>query len=465
MRCMRSNTPLILTFSALLLIHLLFFTFTLIRPPDPLSDSTEYLNASGNIYTRGTLYCGELSEPIREELFTRRPPLYPVLLGIALLTGSTIPVLLLQTLFSMLSLLLVFKIFGPGTGNRGNPFYPLFFLFLLFTPAQFIYSNRIMAEIPFQLILVLMAWSVHRHFNPGTGEHPPLSQARYVWLFYLLLSMGMAMKPVLFPFLIPVALFSIFAFLRTKKTAWFTGLLIPLIWISAYSIYNKHRSGSIQYSSIQTANLVNYNLRYFVLSEEGAEKAAETVDRLYEHCGSAQVYAEKNRCLTAGVREIISEKPIRYALFHLRGSVRYFLDPGRFDLVTFFGLSPPDATGILKVLHEDGLRGIFRFLKNQGWGWIALLGSIALFKLFKGAGLLLFLFRGRNELPFKIFLVLLIGYLALVTGPLGASRFMLPVELLVIGAALKGWMMWLKRTGSPPTAQVSCKAPSDPGRV
>lgn len=447
---MRSKTNLNLTYTALLLIHLLFFTLTLIQPPDPLPDSTEYLNASTNIYTRGILYCGELSEPLREELYTRRPPLYPFLLGIALVSGSTIPVLLLQVLFSMLSIYMMVKIFGSGGNLQGKIFNMLLLLFVLFTPAQFIYSNRIMAEIPFQLILMLMTWCVFRHFKLMAKENPPVGANRYVWLFYLLLSLGMAMKPVLFPFLVPVVLYSVYSFIRTKKIAWIVGLMIPLIWVTSYSIYNKHRTGSVQYSSIQTANLVNYNLRYFIMADEGPDQAAETVDLLYEKCQSAPVYAEKNRCLTEGVRETIMKEPFRYALFHLKGSVRYFLDPGRFDLVTFFSFSLPDSPGILKTVNEDGFRGILRFLKTQGWGWILLLGLIAVFKGFKLVGLLIFLFRGRDELPFKIFLGMLIGYLALVTGPLGASRFLLPVELLMIGASLKGWMMLLNGSEGPP---------------
>jgi hypothetical protein len=45
----------------------------------------------------------------------------------------------------------------------------------------------------------------------------------------------------------------------------------------------------------------------------------------------------------------------------------------------------------------------------------------------------------KEQLAFRIFLALLVGYLALVTGPLGASRFLLPVELFLIGGALLGW--------------------------
>jgi hypothetical protein len=71
------------------------------------------------------------------------------------------------------------------------------------------------------------------------------------------------------------------------------------------------------------------------------------------------------------------------------------------------------------------------------------LALIAFFKLLKLTGFVIYLFRGKQELPLRIFLALLVGYLALVTGPLGASRFYLPVELLVIGASLKGWIAFL----------------------
>jgi hypothetical protein len=196
--------------------------------------------------------------------------------------------------------------------------------------------------------------------------------------------------------------------------------------------------------------MVNYNLRYFVMAEEGSEKAAEVVDGLYARCGDQPDYPQKKRCLEQGVREIILERPVQYALSHLKGSARYFLDPGRFDLATYFDLKSSESTGMLQVLNQEGLSGVVRFLKAKGWGWVIALGLIGLFKLIKVTGLFIYLLRGKSELPFRIFLALLVGYLALVTGPLGASRFLLPVELLMMGAALKGWIMLLSRSGSSP---------------
>jgi hypothetical protein len=289
-----------------------------------------------------------------------------------------------------------------------------------------------MAEIPFQLLLILAAWSLFIFFRD--------QKERYIWLFNLFITLGMATKPVLFPFTFLIIIFSIYLFLRTKRKTFILAIGIPLIWIIGYSAWNYQRVGSIQYSSIQTANAVNYNLRYFVMSQEGAEAASKEVDRLYDACGSEATYAEKNRCLDQGVKKIIFNSPFKYALFHLKGSIRYFLDPGRFDLVTFFNIEEPDSPGFLTELNQNGLSGAIRLLRKQGWGLVFVLGLIFLFKLLKAAGFLIYIFRPGKDLPFRIFLVVLVGYLALVTGPLGASRFLLPVELLIIGGAAKGWL-------------------------
>jgi hypothetical protein len=184
--------------------------------------------------------------------------------------------------------------------------------------------------------------------------------------------------------------------------------------------------------------MINYNLRYFIMDQEGSNAASEEVDRLYSNCARETNYKEKNKCLGNGVRKYIQKSPVKYGLFHLKGCIRYFLDPGRFDLVTFFQIQEADSPGFLKALNKDGLSGAFIFFKNQGWGLVVILVLIALFKLVKVTGFLLYLFKSNEQLQLRIFLLVLVGYLALVTGPLGASRFLLPVELLIIGGAVKG---------------------------
>jgi 4-amino-4-deoxy-L-arabinose transferase-like glycosyltransferase len=422
-----------IAFAVILLVHLIFLFSAIFNPPAPLSDSGDYLNASENLYSSGTLYCGDLSLPIQPEQFTRRPPLYPVLLGVASLFGSEIPFFLFQILISLTSIFLVFRIFFPNSNSFSvRPIHVgITTLLLLATPAQFIYANRIMAELLFQLLLVLMTWSVYRYFK--------YKDSKYIWLFNLFLTLGMATKPVLFPFTFFILLISPILFVRTRNRTFLWALCLPILWISFYSVRNNYQTDSSQYSSIQTANMVNYNMRYFLMEQEGSDAAAAEVDRLYAACDQSMGYMEKNRCLNQGVKEKILERPLKYGVFHLKGCLRYFIDPGRFDLVTFFNWEHPDSGGFLQKLNQEGLKGAFGFLKQQGLGMMVLLALIALFKLFKVSGFILYLVRDKELLPFKIFLALLVGYLAFVTGPLGASRFLLPVELLLIGAAVQGW--------------------------
>lgn len=422
-----------IAFAVILLVHLIFLFSAIFNPPAPLSDSGDYLNASENLYSSGTLYCGDLSLPIQPEQFTRRPPLYPVLLGVASLFGSEIPFFLFQILISLTSIFLVFRIFFPNSNSFSvRPIHVgITTLLLLATPAQFIYANRIMAELLFQLLLVLMTWSVYRYFK--------YKDSKYIWLFNLFLTLGMATKPVLFPFTLFILLISPILFVRLRNRTFLWALCLPILWISFYSVRNNYQTDSSQYSSIQTANMVNYNMRYFLMEQEGSDAAAAEVDRLYAACDQSMGYMEKNRCLNQGVKEKILERPLKYGVFHLKGCLRYFIDPGRFDLVTFFNWEHPDSGGFLQKLNQEGLKGAFGFLKQQGLGMMVLLALIALFKLFKVSGFILYLVRDKELLPFKIFLALLVGYLAFVTGPLGASRFLLPVELLLIGAAVQGW--------------------------
>lgn len=446
-----------LLLTALLLVHLLFFLSTLIRPPITLTDSSDYLNASKNLYGQGVLYCGDLSLPIVEEQFTRRPPFYPILLGMVTLTGAQLPAYMLQLLISLLSIYVVTLIFfshgsswepghpdpeGPHQNRRGM-LLTLGMLMLVATPAQFIYSNRIMAEITFQLLLVLMTWSVYQYFR--ARKDPRAIKQHYIWLFNLFLTLGMATKPVLFPFAIVSMVLSLLLFIKTRKWAFLVALSLPILWIAFYSTWNYNRTGSVQYSSIQTANMVNYNLRYYLVQQHGNDSATAVVDGLYARCGYEMNYQEKIQCLKEGVIEIISKKPLSYGFFHLKGVLRYFLDPGRFDLVTFFNLEQADAGGFLKTLNQDGLKGALALLKKQGWALMIILVVIALFKFIKIAGFVCFLIDRNQLIQLRIFLAILVAYLAMVTGPLGASRFYLPVELLVIGGAAAGWMTVLPR--------------------
>jgi len=151
---------------------------------------------------------------------------------------------------------------------------------------------------------------------------------------------------------------------------------------------------------------------------------------------------------------MVLEHPVQYGIFHLKGSLRFFIDPGRFDLVTFFSLEEAGSPGILYLLNQEGIGGVLKFIKKEGWALLSVLSLIALFKVVKITGFIIYLVKEKTQPAFRIFLALLVGYLALVTGPLGASRFLLPVELYLIGGAVAGWSSLLLKKAISPESQI-----------
>ena len=158
-------------------------------------------------------------------------------------------------------------------------------------------------------------------------------------------------------------------------------------------------------------------------------------------------YSDRMDVLSHGTREIIFDSPLRYAWFEVKGMIRFFIDPGRFDLVSFMGQHTKGGKGFLYYLNAQGLRGALRFLFSGGGGMSLLLVFILLANLIKTGGLLLFSLNSRVDPHIKIFLLLLILYIAFATGPLGASRFAMPLIPLVIFMALAQGNFTLNRGG------------------
>ncbi|MCA1747688.1 MAG: hypothetical protein LC655_08325, partial [Bacteroidales bacterium] len=118
------------------LLQLGFLVIQLLQQNYFLDDSAEYIHTADNLISDGTLYCGDTEETIDPALYTKRLPGYPAFLVLTrLLTTSMVPVIILQMLLSIGSVLLMLKIFSPG--KQGT--WLLLPLLLLF-PAQFIYS-------------------------------------------------------------------------------------------------------------------------------------------------------------------------------------------------------------------------------------------------------------------------------------------------------------------------------------
>lgn len=402
------------------------------------TDAIEYRWAAQNLRAHGYAYAGDLAQPFRAEWVTKRPPLYPALLAFSTGgQGNDGWLFALQAMLSMVSLWLLRHIFITLWPHRWRDGY--FLLFMVLIPSQLIYANLLMAEIMFQGWLVAVIASLL--------YYEKTHQLRWQWAAYLLLALAAFIKPIFYPIAIAAPLLAaIFSQSHGLRRSWLITWL-PTITVLLYFFWNQHRTGVYTFSSIQTINLVDYNTYYFKVWRQEPVAALRWLDAVHAVGDTMSSYPARDQFFRGAAIEALAADPLAYSFFHLRGVLGFFLDPGRFDLYQFFGMNSPDEPGILFHFAHWGMAGVWSYLSTIPLWLLAYLGCTLLANLVKAVGLLamsFYVLRHRRHLPYLTtcgWLLALVWMLALLTGPLGASRFALPVAPFLIGAGV-----WLTST-------------------
>ena len=119
--------------------------------------------------------------------------------------------------------------------------------------------------------------------------------------------------------------------------------------------------------------------------------------------------------------------------------VTFFLDPGRFDVSHLAGLAEPMGGGLLAQARAGGLG---RALTRLPAGLLTALGLVLLANGLRLALAVRGFWRLRGSgrvLRYGRWIAAgLLVYVALLTGPLGAARFLVPVWPLLLALALVG---------------------------
>lgn len=381
-----------------------------------LEDSREYLAAAENLSERSILYAGDWNEPQRIDDYTKRPPVYPSLLILTGAIGSQ--KLFLYLLQAMLSLGAIWLIsFFMKRQLHLRPPWGLWAILLILTPGQWIYPSLVMTEIVFQALLLgvgICCW------QGLTSE-----QARYWWLGSLLIILALLTKPVWYLFAIVWLLLGSWKAVKSRRVGIALVALIPLLVVGGYMGWNQSRTGHFHFSSIQNLSLLQYTTTNLLVDLHGEEEGIRKADSILYLSLSQQDYHSEQALLQTSCAEVISDNLGSYAVMHVKGMANFFLDPGRFDLWSFFQL-PASETGFLRTFSEKGYTGIFSALLALPLGWLGFLGLVLVANLLKLTGLLLFIWKHRTK-TIAFVALLLFGYLAGLTGTSGASRFALPL--------------------------------------
>ncbi len=401
-----------------------FLFYSLKHEPVNLRDSIEYINSASNFSTEANFYAGPQSTERDFRLYSKRTPIYPLVLhGIYSLHLHRNFIYLLQIFIGLSSIFMAFIFMARFFKNSGLAFL-LLTIFLLFTPSQFIYSQFIMADLWLQFFVMLCILSYFQFHKTQ----------QYGWLISLLIFSTCAAltKPVFLLASFAIGLFCLLHFIKTKKYRWVILFsLIPFLSWALVCNKNKKLTGVLHYSSIGYINLLHYNTNLYLQASQGKEEAAKILEPLMIVPHSKSEFKKNYDQVNETCKQIIISNGMGYTFFHLKGMVYFFLDPGRFDLYQFFKIEEDTSKGFLN--QKPRRNELIAQVKNHPFIWLYL-GLIFCFNILKTIGFLGFLWQYRNH-NLAIVVSCVVFYIAFLTGPLGASRFALPVGLIVMGGA------------------------------
>ena len=406
-------------FLLVLLVCISLFTSRFSHEYSNTNDGKEYTYAAHNLLHNNTLYSGNLDAKLDYRLFSKRTIGLPLILLFQHINPYILAVF--QILLILVSFFLGLQLLRHYTLKR-----QVFLLYSIGFITQlafllhvgFVLSDLLLASLI--SILVLIYYASKSSFKVKTIA------ISILWASALLV------KPILLPTAWLSPLIFVFILVKHKKAEPFT--LLPFLAFLVFSFFNYTSTKSFEYSSISTINLAQYNAKLAIAKKYGYDSAQQFVNspslaipRTEAEYSSYLVNAKE-----MGVKAIL-ENPAAYSQVHILGCIKTIVDPGRFEIYTFFN-ETTNETSLTEMLFGRNWKGIKKSLSaNYLLVFVLLLGT--LFSLLKLLG---FLFCLRSWKKMK-FLLLTIAYFVIITGPVGAARFFLPVSILFLVCSAIGW--------------------------
>jgi hypothetical protein len=414
----------------IVVLHLAGFLWQLNQQAYLLTDSQQYLNVDQNLREHGEIYSAVWQPPFILEGFTLRPPGYPLFILLWQSLGAGVwGILLAQAALSLGTLYTVQRLWLKSPLQRTYPV--LLLAAVVLYPAQVIYANMVMSEMLVQA-LVLGCFVALLKFRRK-------AQGKYFLLAGAFLIAAMLTKPLFYPFSFLFLAWGIFEGIKQKKALLLLYAVMPLIAAMGYQKYNEHRTGYFHFSSIQEINLRQYNAFGVWEKEQGYAYADSALTALETNADQQPSFAERQKFIRKASVNVLLESPVTYAQNHLMGMVHFFLDPGRYDLVHYFGVDIKKGPGLSSYLQKEGYSGLLTYFKDYNFFFLLALVLLVLANLLKWFALFLFAVNKQVPLFERVLLLGVILLVAGLTGPVGASRYTVPVFPLVLYTLPFAW--------------------------
>lgn len=427
--------------SAALVIHALWFIAAVFIFKRPYSyDSVEYIQLATNL-DHGFFYSGNAALPVEKQWITLRPPVYPlfILMCWKLFGTHTWCILLLQNLLSIASMFITRKVFYVLRPDLKKEW--IFWMLLFTFPMQMVFANMIFSDVLLQFFITLYFYQLVRTLS---GDNP-----RRIWMMSVLLILGVLTKPILYPFLFLHAAFSLWLLFKSKRKQVVIAGIFPLLCLLGYGNWNRGQTGKFHISSIQSYNLLEYNLRDFYKFKYGRAESDRRMIPIMEQVNRSESFKEKYERSATIASLKIKEELLSYTAYHLLKSLLVFVDPNKLEFDIFareFNYYEQTGISFYTSVQQNGLAGGWQYLKS--YPYLPILLLTPLFGIFRLAGLLLFFFDKKNTPAIRIAIGIIVLYFVFITGPVANARYFLPILIITSGCAWTGYFsLWQKRQG------------------
>lgn len=404
----------------LIALHIFGFVYQVFNPDYLTLDSDDYILLAQNLWDYGIPYSGIIEPSVAIEnlgnkgLFASRPILYSILI---LLTGgvkiSPLLTLLFQNILSILSISQIEKLMKEK-GFSIN--YAIASITLLLFPSLWIYANWIMSE---TLFMFLITYWLSSYLNQKF-----LQSSIYLTLAFLT-------KPAIMFIMLAWVVIYIYKYVHDRKSSLLIAAILPVLFLFFQILSNYHFTGAKITSSMPGINLVQYNAKFTLSKKYGMDSAQNWVNSM-DSIGFVKEKEEgfpvSYQYKKGNAKEVIINNLGTYIMTHLQGSLRWTIDPGRFDILNFFNIYKEGGNeGWMKTYYSEGVSGVFKRALDEN---LLLLFVILLITSWNIIRLILFAKNCKillaQPLLFYSFLATLI-YFAAISGPVASARFLLPV--------------------------------------
>jgi hypothetical protein len=387
------------------------------------------LKQHGQLYARTWPQTSPVGQAVQE--FSIRTLGYPsVVLGLGGETGHLTLLLISQNLLSLFTIGAVLNWWAQWIQPSGKEWVGALLCVLTF-PAQLIYCNAVMSEMMLQAVVLAMLASGLLY----------LKTRRLVYFLAVAAASiaALLLKPVFYPLAALIAVAGAVLGWRTRQLALVLVGLMPMLVVVAYMEWNQRRTGYFHFSSITDINMLHYNAAGVMKQLDGPQAEERWVTDVLHEAALQPNFATRQRLIQTRASAVLWAHPLVYTKQHLLGMVALFLDPGRFDISEFLNLDPLPGGGFLVQARAGGLWAAVQRLP------LGLMSALSLVLLANIVRLMLavrgfwHLRRGQRWARYgRWFALGLLCYVAGLTGPLGAARFLVPVWPLLLGLALAG---------------------------